>query len=170
MQKRVVILLGIAVFIGIIGIIVLIGVFTPESNPAFDTAVKFVQAAGSGEDETAFSLLSETMKEYVRENCPEGSVSACVETYIPDEWGKFLSVVYRRSRLVSSAWDVLLIASYEKGQGFSGVCIYTRMEQNEVGEWRVFGWSGFVSCDEPNAGLNELAEAPDAPNRVMGRE
>ena len=68
MQKRVIVLLGVVVFIGIIGIIVLTGVFTPESNPAFDTAMRFAQAAGTGDDETAFSLLSDDVQEYVREN------------------------------------------------------------------------------------------------------
>jgi len=123
MQKRVVVLLGIVVFVGSFGIVVLTGVFTPESNPAFDTAVRFAQAVGRRDDQTALSLLSEDMQEYVRDNCPSERMSACVKGYIPDDWGRFLSVVYRRSRLVGKAWDVLLIASYEKGQGFSGVCM-----------------------------------------------
>ena len=50
------------------------------------------------------------------------------------------------------------------GLCFSGVCIYNRVELID-GEWQIVRWSGFVSCDLPTAGLQQLA-GDDAPNRV----
>lgn len=166
MKQSHILLLSAALLIAIIGIIGLTALLTPQETPAFDAATQFLNAAGKGDEETAFALLSPQMQGYVQENCPDGRVTGCVGSYIPVEWGGFLSAVFRRSRPIGAAWDVLLIATYEEGQGFSGVCVYQRMEQDPAGVWKVFGWSGFISCDEPNAGLQDLAESPDAPHRA----
>ncbi|MFW5772078.1 MAG: hypothetical protein ACOCZH_02055 [Phototrophicaceae bacterium] len=155
--------------VAIIGLIALTLVLTPErAKPAYAAAVDFMNAAGTGNDATAYALLTPTMQDYVDANCPEGSVSACIAAYTPDEWGALIrdgAAVFRRARRDGDAFDVQLVATYEEGQGFAGVCIYHRMEEMEPGAWRVAGWSGFVSCDEPGSGLDGLS-APDAPNRV----
>ena len=169
MKRSHIIILTIVTLVAIVGIIGLTLVLTPENtNPAYDVAVRFMNAAGLGDDETAFPLLSPEMQTYVVENCPDASVSGCVLAYTPDEWGTLIrdgSAVYRRSIQDGDAWDVLLVATYQEGDGFAGVCIYHRMEDISDGDWRVAGWAGFVSCDESNAGLQSLRR-DDAPNSV----
>jgi hypothetical protein len=168
MKPRVFVLIGVVTVIVVIAVIVLTLIFIPEENPAFAAAVRFANAAGLGQDDVAFDLLSEEMQTYVTDNCPDGSVSACIAAYTPVDWGRLQregAAVYRRSIPDGSAWDVQLVATYERGQGFAGVCIYHRMEQAASGDWRVAAWSGYVSCDDPNSGIQGLRR-DDAPNRV----
>lgn len=145
-------------------------------DPAFAAAVDFAEeagkAAGASADARVMPMLSDALHAYVENNCPNGGVAACVEAYTPPEWGDMLSAVFRRAEPDgANAWDVLVIATYEAGQGFSGVCIYARVERlaspdgDAYDGWRVARWSGFISCDEPHAGLSALA-GDDAPNRA----
>ncbi len=136
----------------------------PETNPAFAVSTTFMNAAGKGDDDTAFPLLSTEMQTYVENNCPDGSVSACIEGYTPPEWGNLHSAVFRRAAPDGGAWDVDLIATYEQGTGASGVCSYFRMEQDAAGEWRVYGWAGFLACGDGRS--RNMATNPDTPNRV----
>jgi hypothetical protein len=166
MTSRTLLWVGAATVIAVLGIVVLSVYLTPEGlNPAFAAATEFMNAAGQGDDEAALALLTEGLQAYAGENCPGGSVSACLQEYIPPEWGGFIAAVYRRSIPYGADWDVLLVATYEEDQGFSGVCIYHRVTEVAPGDWRVSVWSGFVSCDLPNSGLQGL-RAEDAPNRV----
>jgi hypothetical protein len=150
----------------IVVIVLLTAAFTPENtNPAFAAAIYFVHAAGTGADDTALNFLNPALQTYVAENCPDGRVSACVQSYTPPEWGAFRGVVFRRAVPDGpAAWDIDLIATYEQDKGFSGVCIYTRMEQDSVGDWRVAAWAGFVHCGESAA--RNMVTNPDTPNRV----
>lgn len=145
-------------------------------DPAFAVAVDFVEgageAAGASADARLMPMLRDTLQDYVENTCPGSSVEACVESYTPPEWGDMLSAVFRRAEPDGDdAWDVLVIATYEEAQGFSGVCIYARVERlassngDAYSGWRVARWAGFISCDEPNAGLSALA-SDDAPNRA----
>jgi ABC-type phosphate transport system substrate-binding protein len=135
-----------------------------QTNPAFAAAETFVRAAGQGDDATALALLSDQMQTYVAANCPNESVSACVDSFTPPEWGAMRSAVYRRATPDGAAWDVDIISHYEADTGASGVCIYGRVEQNAAGEWRVAGWAGFVHCGDPAS--RNMAANPDAPNRA----
>jgi hypothetical protein len=150
----------------IVVIVALTAAFTPENtNPAFAAAVAFAEAAGSGDDAAALKWLAPDVQAYVQAHCPESSLSACIRAYIPPEWGDFRSVVFRRATPDGpTAWDVDLIATYAEGKGFSGVCIYNRVEQDAAGEWRVTAWAGWVHCGD-SASRNMVAN-PDAPNRV----
>lgn len=164
MNRQLVIIFGL-VGLGILIFMTLL--LTPQSNPAFDAAVEFIRAAGRGDDAKAMSLLSDDLRFFVAETCPGGRVSTCVDAYLPAEWGSFSSAVFRRALPDGpAAWDVLVIATTTEGQGFSGVCIYTRVENGTDG-WKVTRWSGFISCDEANAGLDSL-RGDDAPNRRPG--
>ncbi len=169
MSNRVIaLIIGVSV-IAIAGMIYLTTQITPEDYPAYQTAVEFVNAAGVDDDARAYALLSPAMQAYVDDNCPDASVAACIAAYIPPEWGQLVrdgAAVYRRSQRDGEAYDVQIVATYEEGQGFAGVCIYNRVEEIAPDDWRVAGWSGFVSCDARNAGLDGLRQA-DAPNRVM---
>lgn len=160
------IIAGLLIGAVIIVIILLTAAFTPENtNPAFATAVDFVQAAGTGDDEAAFALLDPTLQGYVQANCPNGRIATCIQSYMPTEWGAFRSVVFRRATPNgASAWDVDLIATYAEGKGFSGVCIYSRVEQSDSGAWWVTAWAGFVHCGD--SASRNMATNPDAPNRV----
>lgn len=154
----------VATIIIVVLIIILTAIFIPQNtNPAYAASVSFVQAAGRGNDAEAEALVGEALLDYIEASCPDGSVSACVDDYTPAEWGGFLNAVFRRAQPDGpDAFDVLLLATYEEDQGFSGVCIYNRVEQVE-GDWQIIRWSGWISCDEPNAGLSALAQA-GAPN------
>jgi hypothetical protein len=155
--------LGLIMVIGIAFVAVTI-LFAPQESDHYAVALQFMEAAGKGDDDTAFALLSDDMQAYVRENCPDGSVSACIEAYIPDDWGRLLSTVFRRAAPDGENWDVQLIATYAENEGFSGVCIYHRMERDETGAWKVFGWAGFISCGD--SASRDMANNPDAPNRA----
>jgi hypothetical protein len=152
----------------VVMLVALTVLLTPSNtHPAYAAASDFINAAGQGEENAAFALLNANMQRYVRENCPDGRVSACIREYPPPEWGKLLSAEFRRAIADGNrAWDILLFATYQEAKGFSGVCIYHRVEQDSDDEWRVAGWSGFISCGEPNAGLQALRDQPDVPNRA----
>lgn len=166
-QRRLLWLGGGLLLVTIIVIIALTAVFVPQdSHPAFDVAVEFVRSAGKGEEEQAMSLLSSQVQAHVSANCPDGRVSACVDAYSPPIWGDFLNAVYRRAQPQGqNLWHVLTLATYAEDQGFSGVCVYTRVEKTTDETWLVTRWSGWISCDLPNAGLSSLM-SDSAENRV----
>jgi hypothetical protein len=157
--------IGLAILSSIGIIVAITAALTPQqTNPAFAAATAFMEAAGKGDDDTAYRLLDENLQAYVTTTCPNGSVSECIASYIPPEWGKFLNVVFRRAVPDGSAWNVDLIASYEEDLGFSGVCIFQRMEQNSDGAWQVAEWAGFISCGNPDS--RNMATNPNTPNRA----
>jgi hypothetical protein len=140
-------------------------VFEPEeTNPAYRTAGDFVRAALSGMDSTALPLLDAETQAYVAANCPDASVSACVQAYIPPEWGEVQVVSFRRAAPDVEAWNVDWIASFAQDVGASGVCIYTRVENQGDNQWRIAGWAGFIHCGDPAS--RNMATNPDTPNRV----
>lgn len=150
---------------GVIAVVLITLALTPaQTHPAFAAAAQFANAAGKGDDATAFALLNDQMQAYVQANCPDGSVSACVESFTPPEWGELVSAVFRRSAPDGDAWDVDLIATYERDTGASGVCIYHRMEQDAGGNWRVAGWAGYIWCGDARSRM--MATNPDTPNRA----
>lgn len=171
MSRRTWIAVFIAAFIGLV--VLLTAALVPQQlNPAYQVALDFVHQAARAEDEQASALLSAELRAYVADNCRKGLVSACIDDYLPDEWGGFLSAVFRRAQPDGPhAWDVQIIATYAQGQGFSGVCIYARAEKDpsssgaQASDWRVTRWSGWTSCDDPNTRLGRLI-GPDAPNRA----
>ncbi len=160
--------LGLAILV--ILIVVATAVLIPqETHPAYASAVTFVNAASRGEDDLAHAELDATLTTWVAENCPDGSVSACVDDYVPDDWGALLSAVYRRSAPEAlpdgrTRWHVDVIATYERGTGGSGVCTYIQMDEVEPEAWRVTSWAGWVHCGDPSS--RNMAENPDAPNRA----
>lgn len=167
MNSRPVLIIAAITVISIVALVLLTLFMTPEVNPAFDVAVNFVNAAAKGDEALALPLLSQELQNYVAETCPEGQVSACVQAYTPPEWGNMLNAVFRRAIPDGdNAWDVLLVSTYADGQGFSGVCIYNRVEKQNEDTWQVTKWAGFISCDEGNAGLSDLRDNPDAPNHA----
>ncbi|HYO87004.1 MAG TPA: hypothetical protein VER79_00030 [Candidatus Limnocylindrales bacterium] len=153
---------------GIVGsvaiVIVITAALTPgQINPAFAAAVEFVEAAERDDDAAATVLMTPELAAYIAQNCPDGSVSACVQSYTPPEWGDLISAVFRRAAPEGPNWDVDLIATYQYGQGFSGVCIFTRMVPDGEG-WKVAEYAGFVACGDP--ATRNMATNPGAPNRA----
>ncbi len=153
------------VVISVVVVVVVTLALTPgETNPAFAAATDFMIAAGKSDDVTALALLSDEMQAYVAANCPNGSVSACINGTIPVEWGGLQSAVFRRAAPDGAHWNVELIAIYEKDTGASGVCSHYRMEQDAAGAWRIYGWAGFLWCGDGRS--RNMATNPDTPNRV----
>lgn len=157
------------IILGIITALIVIVVVTlaltpDQTSPAFAAAVSFMEAAGKGDDAAAYALLDAPLQAYVDANCPDGSVSACIAGYTPAEWGPLVSAVFRRAAPEGPEWNVDLIAMYAEDKGFSGVCIYHRMVQDEAGQWRVARWAGFLPCDD--AASRNMATNPDTPNRA----
>jgi hypothetical protein len=169
MNRKSTLIILIATICAVVVIVALTLMLTPEkTNPAFKTATDFMNAAGTGDADAAYALLSPEMQDYVTDNCPNGNVSDCILSYTPPEWGRLNgegAAVYRRSIQDGDAWDIQLIATYEEGDGFSGVCIYHRVEEIATDDWRVTAWAGFITCDEANAGLDRLRRE-NAPNRA----
>ncbi|MBI1259555.1 MAG: hypothetical protein GC204_18970 [Chloroflexi bacterium] len=165
MQRRTLVVIGaVVVILAAAALILVASQLTPQAtNPAFTTAVDFVNAAGKGEDAVALALLDNTMKTYVADHCPNAAPSGCIQAYIPADWGGLLSAIYRRSVPDGQAWNVEIIANYAEGKGASGVCSLIRVEPN-AGDWRVAGWAGFVHCGDPAS--RDMATNPDTPNRA----
>jgi hypothetical protein len=156
--------LGGMILLILIIVIATLALTPAQTNPAFAAAVSFVDAAARGNDAAAQPYLSDALQTYVAESCPSGSVSTCVEGYIPDEWGAFQSIVFRRATPDGDGWHVDLIGTWELDRGFSGVCVYANMQQEDDGQWRVQRWAGFAWCGE--AGTRNMQTNPDAPNQA----
>lgn len=164
MNRRILTILLLLFGILILVIIAATAVLTPgDTNPAFQTAVGFAEAAATGDEAGARASTGPSVLDYAAANCPSGQISACVASYIPPEWGAFKSVVFRRAAPDGSDWDVELIATYSEGVGFSGVCIYTRLSPVESG-WQVTRYAGWVPCSDPSS--RDIQSNPDAPHHV----
>jgi hypothetical protein len=165
MQSKRKLWIGLAILASIAMVVVVTLALIPqETHPAFTAAVALVEAVREQDDTAAYALLSDAMQAYVTANCPVGSVSACITAYTPPEWGEMLSAVFRRAAPDGVNWDVDIIATYAEDKGFSGVCIYQRMEQDAAGDWKVFAWAGYVACGD--GASRNMADNPDAPNRA----
>lgn len=163
MKKGGVIIAGIGIVLAAVVLITL--ALTPEgTNPVSAAAVTFANAAGKGDEATAFALLSPELAAYTRASCPDGRVTACIDGYIPDAWGDLVSALYRRAAPVGAEWDIDLIATYARDIGASGVCTTLHMAQDEAGAWRVTRWAGWVWCGDPAS--RDMEANPDAPNRA----
>lgn len=173
-NRPVLILVGV-----LIALVIVVGVtltFVPqETHPAYDVAVRFVNAASSGDDAAAEPLMGVALIEYARAQCPDGRISQCISALIPPEWGAFRQFVYRRAQPDGAAWEVDLIGYYETGVGASGVCVYARVEpttaidevadSEQVGAvWQVTEYAGWVHCGDPAS--RNMAANPGAPNRT----
>jgi len=163
-RTRTLVIIAVVLVAAIAAVVLIASQFTPQgSNPAFTTAVDFVNAAGKGNDPVATALLDNAMKAYVAAHCPNGSPSACVESYTPADWGALQEAIYRRAAPDGQAWDVEIIANYAQGKGASGVCSLIHVEP-DAGDWRVAGWAGFVHCGDPAS--KDMATNPNTPNRA----
>lgn len=167
LRSRTSILILVITVVVIVAILVAALVLVPtQTSAANQTALDFVNAAVQGDDAEALANVSEAIRAFAADNCPNGSISACVDAYTPDDWGAMKTVVYRRSAPVGNEWDVDLIAHYESGTGASGVCIYARVAPlDDTGEnWQVTRYAGFVHCGD--SASRDMASNPDAPNSV----
>lgn len=165
MQRRTILIVAAIAAISVAVIVLIASQLTPQaSNPAFTTAVDFVSAAAKGDDPQALALLDDPMRAYVADRCPDGSPAACIQSFTPPEWGAMISAVFRRAAPVGKAWDVEVIANYEKDRGASGVCSLIHVEPDAAGGWQVAGWAGFVHCGDPES--RDMATNPDTPNRA----
>ncbi|GIK29843.1 MAG: hypothetical protein BroJett007_29810 [Chloroflexota bacterium] len=164
------VIIGLVLVAAVLVIVVLTTVLVPEElNPAFDVALAFTDAVLEARDDAAArALIGPELAAWVDAHCADG-LSACVFDYFPDSWGSPVDTVYRRSIPDGSdAWDIQLITTFDAklSQGFSGVCIYQRAEKAGDGTWQITRWSGWVSCGDSDAGLEQLRSAQDAPNRA----
>lgn len=165
-----ILLIALIIFGVVAAVVVVTLALTPDqTNPAFAAAEAFVRAAGAGDDAAAEAWLTDELRAYVAANCPDGSLSSCIASYTPPEWGGLFSVGFRRAAPDGDAWDVDLISIYELDRGNTGVCIYTRMipsggDPNAPEGWRVAAWAGFAWCGDPNT--RSMATNPAAPNRA----
>ncbi|HVU14530.1 MAG TPA: hypothetical protein VHD90_24805 [Phototrophicaceae bacterium] len=143
--RTVITILGVLVIVLALAAVVASFLRPQAANPAYTTAVDFVQAAGKGNDAKAVSLLDKNMLNYVVAHCPNQNVSECIKAYTPADWGSLVSAIFRRAAPNGSNWDVEVIANYQQGEGASGVCSLIHVA-NESGSWLVSGWSGFIHC------------------------
>lgn len=163
LKRAYVIGIGIVILVGIL-ILVAVALIPPQTNPAFDVAATFANAAGQGDDAIAMPLLTADLQQAVSERCAGGVPSGCVQSYPPPEWGKLINAIYRRSAPDGAAWDIEVISTYEKDKGGSGVCSYFHVVQDTDGQWRIDRWAGFIWCGD--AASRNMATNPDTPNRM----
>ncbi len=165
MKFRNVLIIGLVALVAAIIVIGLIATqLTPQAtNPAFTAAVDFVNAAGTGDDTTALALLDDNLRAYVAANCPNGSPSACIQSYAAPDWGKLVTAVFRRAAPDGANWDVEVIAHHETGVGASGICSMIHVVPDGAA-WQVAGWAGFIHCGEAQS--RDMATNPDTPNRA----
>jgi len=91
MDKRWIWIGLVAVIATVALVVITTATFTPEgTEPAFNVATTFVNAAAQGDEATAFPLLSPQLQEWATTNCPNGRVSDCVQAYTPTEWGQLV--------------------------------------------------------------------------------
>lgn len=159
-------LIIVGIITAILILVVVTAALTPaQTSPAFAAAEAWGNAAARGQEAIAVQHEGEALREWAAVNCPEGRVSACVQALFPPEWGEFISVLYRRAVPDGDrAWDVELIGSFQRDDGGSGICVYTRVEQNDAGVWLVEAYAGWVWCGDPAS--RNMADNPDAPNRA----
>ena len=165
MQVRRSLSIGLAV-LGMIAVLVLVVVATttPQTNPAFEVAANFANAAGHGEDAAALPLLSGDLAQAVASTCKDGKPSSCVQGYAPPEWGALQHAVFRRAVPDGAAWDIEVIATYEQDKGASGVCSYFHVSQSNDSQWKIDRWAGFIWCGDPRS--RDMATNPNTPNRM----
>jgi len=170
MKSRAAIAIVVVIALLVTAILIISLSLTPaQSNPAYAVAEDFTNLAAKGQNDAALALVSQPLRAYAQDNCPDGSLAACVQSYVPPEWGGIISAVYRRSVPEGDVQHVQLIATYQEGKGFSGVCIYNRVERvadpanDPYDGWRVTRYAGFVPCDAPGSDLDEMRQ-PNAPN------
>lgn len=176
MKSRAVLVIVAVIALLVVAILAISLSLTPsQSNPAYAVAEDFTNLAAKGQNDAAIVLVSDPLRAYAESNCPDGSLAACVQSYAPPEWGGIISALYRRSVPEGNVQHVQLIATYQEGKGFSGVCIYNRVERiadpanDPYDGWRVTRYAGFVPCDAPGSDLTEMRQ-PDAPNAAPDSE
>ena len=152
--------------IGVIAVLVLVAVAVtpPQTNPAFSVAAAFANAAGHGDDVAALPLLGTDLAQAIAEKCKDGKPSSCIQGYAPSEWGALENAVFRRVVPDGAAWDIEVIATYEKDKGASGVCSTFHVTQYPDGQWKIDRWAGFIWCGDPRS--RDMATNPDTPNRM----
>ncbi len=145
-------------------VLVVVAITPPQTNPAFGVAAAFANAAGHGDDAAALPLLSADLAQAVATTCKDGKPSGCVQGYAPPEWGALENAVFRRAIPDGAAWDIEVIATYEKDKGASGVCSYFHVSEYPDGQWKIDRWAGFIWCGDPRS--RDMATNPDTPNRM----
>ncbi len=164
-SKRGLLLIGGAVLVVILLVILLVSASSnPDSFPPYAAALAFSRAVGVGDNAAASAELSPAAVQWAGVNCPEG-IAVCLGRLADPAWGDLISVVFRRAAPDgANAYDVELIATYEQGVGFSGICIYNRVEKQTDDTWKVAGWAGWIHCADPLS--RDMERNPEAPNRV----
>lgn len=152
------------IFVIGIGILIAVAATPPQTNPAFSVAADFANAAGHGNDASAIPLMSAELAKAVADKCKDGKPSGCVMSYAPPEWGAMETAIFRRVAPDGAAWDIEVIATYEKDKGASGVCSYFHVSQTVDGQWKIDRWAGFIWCGDPRS--RDMATNPDTPNRM----
>ena len=165
MQVRRSLWIGLAI-LAMVGVLVLVvvAITPPQTNPAFEVAAAFANAAGHGDDAAALPLLGTDLQLAVQNLCMDGKPSACIQGYAPPEWGVLQHAVFRRAVPDGAAWDIEVIATYEKDKGASGVCSYFHVSQYPNGQWKIDRWAGFIWCGDPRS--RDMSTNPDTPNRM----
>ena len=165
MQVRRSLWIGLAVIAVLaLSVLFVVAITPPQTNPAFGVAAAFANAAGHGDDASAIPLLDDDLYKAVVARCTGGKPSGCVQGYAPPEWGALENAIFRRVAPDGAAWDIEIIATYEKDKGASGVCSTFHVKQGSDGQWKIDRWAGFLWCGDPRS--RNMATNPDTPNRM----
>jgi hypothetical protein len=164
MNSKWTVYIALGIIVVILAIIAATAFLTPDSYPPNAAAINFARAAASGDEPAAVAYLSPDLQAYVAANCPDGTVSGCVADYIPDEWGGYRGLEFRRAMPDGNGYHIDLIGFWEQDRGFSGVCVYLNVQPDGAGGWQVTRWAGWAWCGEP--ATRDMETNPQAPNRA----
>ncbi len=109
-----------------------------------------------------FPALSLALKDKVRQECPSGLVTACIEHLISPTWGKLASAV---GATWQPAQNSLLLHTFWTNHPGSAIPVVFMMHQQN-GRWVIDGWRGFIVLQDA-AGDGQLLGGTRHDNEFM---
>jgi len=118
-----------------IAVVVICVTPNPEQN-----AISFIRSAIEGTEDSALTYLSPELKIKVRQDCPGGLVTKCIQRLIPSSWGKLTGIA---SVVLQPATNSLLLHTSWANLPGEAIPIVI-LTDNDKGPWVIRGWRGFI--------------------------
>jgi hypothetical protein len=118
------------------------------------TTHDFLNDALWGREEPAFAALSQEMQQIVKSNCPNGTVTGCINDLVSPEWGQLSEERFVIGVTISQSSNAELY--YTFWSGLSRPVSIVLITEKENGRKVINGWRGFV-----------LSEGEGADSRLM---
>jgi hypothetical protein len=109
-------------------------------DPWLHNGKMLIQNAVNGREDIAITLLSADFAAKVQHNCPDGSVTKCINRLISPSWGNLTEIQFgafepsKDSLLLYTLWSNL------RGHAVPVVIVINQVN----GKWVIRGWRGFI--------------------------